>query len=422
MLKKTVVGLVLLSLAVFLVIGCSKDTDKASGDKIKLTLWYWNGSIDDNIIAKVSEQFPEIQLQAIKIGDDYKTKLTTTLAAGSGGPDIAAINNWVSELFPVSDKFVNLRDYGADDIATDYLDWKWKQGITPDGQSVIALPMDIGPSVLFYRADLFEKAGLPIEPKQVSELLSTWDSYIEAGKKLAAAFPDKKIHMTDSIVNLYYQVLWQSETRYFDTSDNFIGDQEQVKKAWDYAVQAHKYNLSAKTDQYTAEWNALMTNNGAASFVGAVWMKKILKDGAPNTAGKWRITNAPGGAGGDNGGSFIGVLKQSKHPKEAYEVIKWLMNSENQLKSYTDTDLYPSTPSVYKDPALLAADPFFGAEPNGKYFFNAAQQTKAAYQSPKDSIVDSAIVAELVNVEKQNKDPDKAWSDAMSKIKKDLSR
>ncbi len=106
------------------------------------------------------------------------------MAAGTGGPDIVGLNDWVAELFPNKDKFVNLLDYGSDkELASTYLEWKWKQTITPDGKYQIALPMDTGPTAFFYRTDLFQQAGLPTDPNEVSAQIKSWDNYLEAGKK-----------------------------------------------------------------------------------------------------------------------------------------------------------------------------------------------------------------------------------------------
>lgn len=104
--------------------------------KVTLTLWYWNRSIDDKLIAKAKEKFPNIELTAQKIGGDFKAKLKTTLAARSGEPDIVALNDWIMELFPSEDRFYNLYDLGAGDVEDQYLDWKWKQGVTPGGQMI----------------------------------------------------------------------------------------------------------------------------------------------------------------------------------------------------------------------------------------------------------------------------------------------
>lgn len=79
----------------------SSETNLSNGKKITLTLWYWNRSIDDELLAQAEKQFPNIELKTQKIGGDFKAKLKTTLAARSGEPDIVALNDWMVELFPV---------------------------------------------------------------------------------------------------------------------------------------------------------------------------------------------------------------------------------------------------------------------------------------------------------------------------------
>lgn len=424
MVVKKWISLILISLLLFAAIGCSSQPAANSQDpgtkgKITLTLWYWNKSIDDELLAQASKQFPNIELKPEKIGGDFKAKLTTTLAGGAGGPDIIGFNTWIGEFFPNANKFVNLYELGAKELEKDYLKWKWSQAVTPDGKSLIGLPMDTGPTALFYRQDLFQKAGLPTEPAEVAAKLKTWDDYIEAGKKVKAA---TNAYMTDTITTVFGQALSQGDKLYFDTSDKFIGDQEHVKKAWDYAAAVQKFDLSAKLDRSTPEWNAALSNGSIASFVGAVWMKSILKDASPDTAGKWRIARAPGGDG-NNGGSFIGIMKTSKHPKEAYEVIKWLMKPENQLQSYVTMDLFPSTPSVYSDAKMARAEDYFGGQKTGEIFSKSAENVKVAYRGPKFSVPDTVFIKEeLPLIEKQGKDPEKSWNDAITKIKKELSR
>jgi cellobiose transport system substrate-binding protein len=420
--KKWISTIMILSLMI--TVGCSSQPaasskNESANGKVTLTLWYWNKSIDDNLLAQASKQFPNIELKTEKIGGDFKAKLTTTMAAGAGGPDIIGLNSWVGEFFPNANKFVNLYDLGAKDLEKDYLKWKWSQSITPDGKSMIALPMDTGPTALFYRQDLFQKAGLPTEPADVSAKLKTWEDYIEAGKKVKAA---TNAYMFDTISTVFSQAISQNDKVYFDTSDKFIGDQEHIKRAWDYAATAQKFDLGAKLDRSTPEWNAALSNGSIASFTGAVWMKSILKDASPDTAGKWRVARAPGGDG-NNGGSFIGILKTSKYPKEAFQVIKWLTNPENQLQAYTTMDLFPSTPSVYTDAKMARPEEYFGGQKTGEIFSKAAENIKVAYRGPKYSIADTVFMKEeLPLVEKQGKDPEKSFNDAIAKIKKELSR
>lgn len=407
---------VLLTLAA----GCGMRNDAEVGDgKITLTLWYWNRSIDDDLLAQVEQVFPHIQLKTEKIGGDFKAKLMAAFAARSGAPDIVGLNDWVAEFFPNKDQFVNLFDYGSKELEPLYLDWKWDLTITPDGNYQIALPMDTGPTALFYREDLFRKAGLPSDPQEVSEQLKTWEDYIAAGQKLKEA-TDGSVYMFDNINTVFNQALAQGDKLFFDTSDEFIGDQDHVRRAWDLAAKVHELDLSMGINgQGSPEWNAAMNNGDVASFIGAVWMKQILMEAAPDTVGKWRVARSPGGDG-NSGGSFIAITKQSKHPEEAYKVIQWLVNPDNQLTTLTKVNLFPSTPSVFDDPVMTPEEPFFGNQRANEIFIESAKNVKSAYRGPKFSIANSVFGSELTAVERQNVPPDRAWGDAIRQINKEL--
>ncbi|GGD82990.1 ABC transporter substrate-binding protein [Paenibacillus nasutitermitis] len=408
-----------LFILVLTVCGCS--AGNSSDKKITLTLWYWNRGLDDKLIASLENQFPSIRINAQKIGGDFKSKLKTTLAAGSGGPDIVAFNDWVTEMFPNSDRFYDLYELGAKEIEPDFLDWKWQLGVSPQGK-MIALPLDTGPTALYYRADLFQKAGLPDDPQEVGKAMGTWEDYFAAGEKLQAAL-GKDVKLTDNIGGIYTQVNAQSDKIYFTMDETFIGEDasSSMKKAWDLAVRASKMGLLANTNGGTSEWNAAMNNGKIASFVGAVWNKEILMQAAPDTAGKWRVARAPGGDG-NNGGSFLSIMTTSEYPEEAFEVIKWLQNPENQVKSFIDINLFPSAVKSLDDQALLEKEEFFGGQATGEIFTESARNVKPSYFGSKYANLNGIVNRQLQSVALQGKDPKEAWEDALARVKKELLR
>src|SRR5690606_9165913 len=140
------------------------------------------------------------------------------------------------------------------------------------------------------------------------------------------------------------------------------------------AITVHQKGLAANLED-GQELNAGLNNGQVASMLAAVWYKNILKDAAPDTAGKWKIARAPGGDG-NNGGSFIGILKSTKHPEEAYKVIEWMMNPENQLQSYVTMDLFPSTPSIFDDEKMISTEDFFGGQETTRVFMDSAKNVK----------------------------------------------
>src|SRR6266700_1363682 len=255
-----------------------------AGGKIQLTMWYWDGAIDDKLINQVDTVFPNVHRVAEKISD-FDSKLRTSMAAQNGVPDMTSINSNIATYFPDEDQFYDLRTLGANDLRSQYLPWKWNLGVAPDGK-MIGFPMDTGPTALFYRPDLFAKAGLPTDPQQVSAQVKTWDDYLQMAKKLKDATQGKAYMIDTANDGVYGQLMAQSTTRYFDRSGKYIGDQPAIKQMWDIATQAAQMGVTAKTQRYGPTWNQAASNGLLAGFVGAVWMKQILQEAAPDTAGK----------------------------------------------------------------------------------------------------------------------------------------
>jgi len=407
--------LCLLSIFMVMLSACA---GPGSSSKIQLTLWYWNRSIDDSLIQQVDKVFPNIDLRAEKI-DNYDSKVRTSMAGHNGVPDILGINANIATYFPDEDQFVDLRTLGSDSIKSQYLDWKWNLGVGPDGKQ-IALPMDTGPTALFYREDLFAKAGLPTDPQQVTDQFKSWDNYIQAGVKMKQA-TNGKVFMFDNINNVFSQAVGQQALQYFDRSNKYIGTQDTVKQAWSLANQVHQDGISANIDNWSTEWNAGVSNGTIASFVGAVWMKQVLQDAAPNTSGKWRIARAPGGDG-NSGGSFLTITKASPHPKEAFEVIKWLESPANQLTAYKSLQLFPSAISTLDQPGMSAKEAFYGGQDTNQIFSVVAKAIKRFYFNEYSDIVGGAYSDELSLVAQQNKNPQQAWSDAQTEIQRQLLR
>lgn len=385
-----------------------------SGGKIRLVLWYWDGGIDDKIISQVNTAFPHINLVAEKISS-MDSKLRTSMAAQNGVPDMMSINSNIATYFPDEDQFYDLRTLGADDVRSQYLPWKWNLGIAPDGK-MIGFPMDTGPTALFYRPDLFAKAGLPTDPQQVSESFKTWDDYLQAGVQLRKA-TGGKVYMIDTISTIYNYMVSQSPRQYFDaTTGQYIGDQSYMKYMWDESVKAAQLQLTAKI---TDNWNQAITNGLVASFVGAVWRKADLASGAPDTSGKWRIARSPGGDG-NYGGSFLAISKYCQYPQEAFAVIKWLQSPQNQVTAYKDIQLYPSALAAFNDPGLHSSEAFYGGQDTTEIFAAAAKNVPTMYMAPDDGVAQTPFYEQLSLVEFQDKNPEQAWNDTQTEVRKDI--
>jgi cellobiose transport system substrate-binding protein len=280
--------------------------------------------------------------------------------------------------------------------------------------------MDTGPTALFYRSDIFAQAGLPTDPQAVSARIKTWDDYLQAGVQLKAATHGKS-YMIDNINTVFSQIMAQSPTLFFDRADHYLGDRPHVRQIWNEAVKANTMGVTAKVPLWSQAWNEAVSNGLVASFVGAVWMKQILQQSAPGTAGKWRVARAPGGAG-NNGGSFLAITTACQYPKEAFAVIQWLQSPANQLLGYKDLQLFPSAISDLNNPSMHQPEAFFGGEDTTTVFAQSARQVPLSYYGPENDVVASAFSDQLSLVEFQGKNPGKAWNDTQQEAQRELLR
>ncbi|MDB5084585.1 MAG: lacE3 [Bacilli bacterium] len=405
-----------------MVTACSgtPDTTNTANGKVTLKLWYWNSSLSEQILSEANQKFPNVNLVSEKIGGNFESKLLASLYADAP-PDLTGINSadFVATMVKDHSQFLNLNDFPeVQQAKKDYLDWKWNLASTPDRKYQVALPIDTGPIVLYYNADLFKKAGLPTDPEEVSQKLKTWDDYMAAAKQMKEKI---NVPMFDNVSTIFTAALNQGNEYYFKSDGTPIYETNPVvKNAWNLAVQAHQLGLSADIQGGTSAWSAAADQGGYASLIGASWMVPQLSQSVKQK-GVWRVAAAPGGPG-DIGGSFIGIPKNTKNPEEAVKVALWLLNPQNELRMYPDLGLYPSTPSVYDDPLMNKPSDFFGGENINKYLSASAKAINIGFQGPYDNQISNYFKQDLSKVALNNMDPNQAWEEAMKKIKSQMQR
>ncbi|MFJ2905265.1 ABC transporter substrate-binding protein [Streptomyces sp. NPDC087212] len=402
--------------------GCGSTSGSVSAGTDHLGLWYWNGSLSDKLLATAARGVPGVPGLKVKgspIAGDYRSKIRTSLAARAYVPDLAAANSDVSTFFPDEQEFLDLKDLGADAVEGEYLPWKWKSGISPSGR-MIGFPLDAGPTALYYRRDLFQKAGLPSEPAEVADATATWEKYLEVGKRLKARAPGHPF-LVSQISYVFRMALYQSAKQFVDADNRFIGDQAHVKRAWDLAVETYRQGLSARTIDSTPDYNAAVSDGRIATMITAVWYVGGLKMTAPKTSGRWRLTALPDGPT-NYGGSYLTVTRYCRDPQGAFAFLKWMLGPENQLKAYQEMALFPTTPAVYTRPEMRRPDPFFGGQIPVDVFGPAAEKAPVLYFSPYENTANTPVFQELTNVETLGKNPDKAWRDAMNAAESALSQ
>ncbi|MEN0642204.1 extracellular solute-binding protein [Alkalicoccobacillus gibsonii] len=407
--------------SVIMMSACGGGEEKADDGQVELTIWLWKSMGIESLIEQYAEEH-DIKVN-IQIADfnDVHTNLTTALAAGSGAPDISAIEvKGIDKMKANPDHFHNLFDYGGAEAEGDYLDWKWQQALSIDGEYLLGLPTDIGPQALAYRVDLFEEAGLPTDREEVAEQLKTWDDFIAAGE-LVKEKTGKAILPNPG--NMYAVMEGQGDSKYFDAEGNIIvEDNPAIHRAYDYAMEVIGKGLTTNMEDGSTEWSAGLVNGDFATVVAPAWRMTQIQESAPDAAGLWDITQIPEGSG-NMGGSFLTVPKESKHPQEAYDLIEWVLAPEQQLTVFRELGNFPSTPSVYDSEELVNfTSEYFNDAPVGKIYSEAAERVTPILEGPESIQIEKILGDAVTRVQDGQDTPESSWDAAMKSLEREIGR
>ncbi|WP_296138608.1 ABC transporter substrate-binding protein [uncultured Tessaracoccus sp.] len=401
--------------------GCSTTApsdDSGSGDTggaKQLVLWTWPEGFSKKALDAVKKDLSDVKLRQDIIGGDFKQKLTTTFTAGKGLPDVTGVKGEDIAFFKTQDKyFVDLNEVGAKDLKDTFLDWKWAQATTKDGKQ-LGVPIDIGPTALFYRFDVFEEAGLPTDPKDLAAKIRSWDAYFALGEELKAK--KKDTFLIRNCAGLFNTACVQSGKLFVDADGTFIGDQDHVRKAWDLSIDAFKRGIVATLQSNNADSAAAVNEGKLPADFGASWHLADLMVDAPETAGKWHVCEHPGDAI-NNGGSFLTIPEGVKDPEASFSVITSLLSPKNLAYEYEDKGNFPPTPESFEMEEVAGPVEFLGGQKAAEVFGHAAETVRPVDEHPQDNTVNAPFYAELELVESSGKDPEQAWKAAVDAAKR----
>ena len=385
---------------------CGDDGDGGDDGALTITVATFNEFGYEDLIDEWNSSHDDIKLKQVKLGtwDDAKANLYTKLAAGSGLSDIEAIEgDAIAAVLAESDAFADLTDPALDGR---WLDFVVDKGTNSDGE-LIGYGTDVGPEGICYRADLFEKAGLPTDRTEVAALMGTWDDYFATGDEFVAALPGTAWY--DSSGGLAQAMLNQVANPFETDSDEIQTDNPELESVWDQ-VTGHADTLSTKLSQWGDDWTASFQNDGFATMACPGWMLGVIEGNAEGVDG-WDIADVFPGGGGNWGGSYLTVPAQGDHIDEAKEVAAWLTAPEQQIKAFDAQGTFPSQVDALSSPEITGAvNEFFNGAPVGEILANRASAvTVQPHKGPKYSDILQAFQAAVLRVDDGSQSPDESW-------------
>ena len=398
--------------------GCT--TSGGSDEEITLSITTFGTFGYEDLYAEYEELHPNITIEATNIdtGGNARTDAFNKIASG-GLTDIVAIEEgWLGAIMEVSDTFVDLRDYGIEDRAADWVDWKYAQGTDPSGR-VIGYGTDIGPEGICYNGSAFAAAGLPTDRAEVADLLDgDWEHFFEVGQEYTDATGKAWFDHSGFVWNAMVNQL--DEGYYTSDGELNVEDNAELKARFDLLAEAVAGGQSAA--QAAWDWN------GGKSFVDGTfavlvcpgWMLGVVKGqveaGGGDASTGWDFADVfPGGAA-NWGGAFLSVPTTSEHPEEAAALASWLTEPEQQVKQFEAAGTFPSTVEAQETLAADAApNEFFNDAPVGAILAGRAEGVVAQFKGPDDSLIQENVFGPALQaLDRAETDGEGAWQQALT--------
>jgi lactose/L-arabinose transport system substrate-binding protein len=319
------------------------------------------------------------------------------VTAGSGLPDVVSLEDSHLAQYVSIDALADLTEQ-----VTPYLPFLPAQKIqeaSKDGK-IFAMPIDSGPVALYYRRDVFEKAG--VDPTS----LATWDDWLAAAKviKDKTGKPMWQQAKARNNARTFESLLWQQGLGYVDASGAVIVDKEPgIQQTLEFMGRTWTGGFAADNEEWTDPWYAAFNKGDVATHPGAVWMSTFYKSFiAPDAKGKFGVVPLPrwtadGSDTANDGGSSFAIPALSKNQKAAWAWIQFYTGQPSSVMTwYKASDIFPSLTAAYDDPYFAEPDPYFDNQEVRTFFAGLIERVPPATVYSSDYAVMNTAMSSAI--------------------------
>ncbi|MFE9648594.1 ABC transporter substrate-binding protein [Streptomyces sp. NPDC006365] len=346
--------------------GTSGDTGNEGSGTGEIVFWDNNGGVRTDIWKKIITDFekanPDIKVKYVGIpSTDYQSKVDTAIQGG-GLPDVGGVGAAMLAGFAAQDALEPLDDRFGKSSLNGKLNENMLTSMKAAGggdEKLYSVPTSANNGVLYYRTDLFDKAGLD-EPV-------TWDKFYEAAEKLTNTGKNEFGYTirggAGSIAQALDAMYGQSGiTSFWDSSGEktTVNDPKNVEALEKYAALYKKVTPAADLNndftKMVAQWDSGtigMLNHNLGSYqdhVKALGVDKFRGIPQPTGPGDKRVQVS-------NPVDGLSVFKSSENKEAAWKFIEFAVSHESNSKWNESAGAIPSHTEAAKDAWISKAEP-----------------------------------------------------------------
>lgn len=249
---------------------------------------------------------------------------------------------------------------------------------------IFGLPHDVHPVMLAYRRDLFEKLGID------AEKLTTWDAFIEAGRKISdPRLPRFMLEAADSNAGNLETFLFQRGGGFFDPEGRCIFDNEAAVQTmlWYVPLVTGPRRIADSLGGGQILTQAVEAGHFLC-LIAPDWRSKGIEVDIPRMAGKMALMPLPAVRPGERrtstwGGTMLGMTKRCANKEMAWKLALHLyLNKEELAERFRETNILPCLQEAWNHPSYREPRAYWSNQPLGSLYAELAPHVPFQYTSP----------------------------------------
>lgn len=268
------------------------------------------------------------------------------------------------------------------------------------------LPHDVHPSLLGYRADIVEAAGIDVSQ------IETWEDF---RRVLAPLIRDTDgdgrpdcylLNFWESNFDMIELLLRQAGDEFFDATGHPRIDTEVNARTLASLVSwiAGPRRFCADAREFTAGGDRMRLDGTIIASILPDWLAGTWKNNIPGLAGKVKLMKLPAWEKGGRrtsviGGTCLGIPKAAPDFERAWAMAKHLYLSPSVAEAHFRSTCIISPVKTFWDlPVYHEPDPYFSGQKVGELYISEAPNVPARSSSPFLSLVIERLMSILVTL------------------------
>ncbi|MNW37747.1 putative ABC transporter substrate-binding protein YesO [compost metagenome] len=423
--KKFGIGLAVAIVLFGLLSGCGKGEslsgqDSEGGKQTVIRMAVSGSEQEKQVRYETADQFmkehPAIKIEWVDLGNERYQK-TLTLISGGNAPDILYMNEWTvplaqrGVLMPLDDFISQDAEFKLDEFYPSVIDaYKVED-------KLYGIPQEISPYVIYYNKDLFDEAKLPYPTDDWTE-----EQFLETAAKLTDPAKKQYGYLYENFGAPLDGFLTRNNVEiYADPAESRLDSPEALETLTALRKMVVEDYISPNPAQQQAAGQgseAQFRNKQVAMFSAGMWYLPPFKKDPLSF--KWDVVRMPMK---QNQQTKVGALswsisKDTKHPKEAWEVLKYFVGSEGMKVVAKYNMALPASSNAEANQIILDS----GFPENVKAFVDSAPDVRMTeFKNGKYSEINDLIKEILDKMLLGQLSPEDTRQELIAKIKEKSS-